>query len=60
MNQEYRWVKFYVDEKENSVTIADDAIIQLDSCGEEIFELMYRLADIADDVYPEFMKAIWQ
>lgn len=60
MNYKYRWTKFYVDDKANQITIADDAVIQLDSCGEEIFELMYRLADIADEAYPYFMKAIWQ
>ena len=60
MNYKYRWTKFYVDEDANQITIADDAVIQLDSCGEEIFELMYRLADIADEAYPYLMKAIWQ
>lgn len=60
LNYKYRWVKFYVDDAENQITIADDAVIQLDSCGEEIFELMCRLADIADEAYPYLMKAIWQ
>lgn len=60
MNDEYRWVKFYVDESDNTVTLADDAVVQLDSCGEEVFELIMRMAGIADGAYPNFMKEIWK
>lgn len=60
MNQEYRWLKFYVNEQDHTVSLAIDAVIQLDSCGEEILELVMRLAGIADKAYPNFMKAIWQ
>lgn len=59
MNEAFRWVKFYVDEEENTITLADDAVIQLDSCGEEVFELLLRMSSIGDDAYPEFMRAIW-
>lgn len=59
LNDEYRWVKFYIDEDDNTITAADDALIQLDSCGEECLELVMRMCDIADEVYPEIMKAIW-
>ena len=59
MNKLYRWVKFYIDENDNTVTLADDAVIQLDSCGEEVFELILRMAQIADDAYVQFMKLIW-
>lgn len=58
-NFRYRWVKFYVDEQDNTITIADDAVIQLDSCGEEVFELVYRMVGIADDCYRDFMRAIY-
>ena len=59
LNDKYRWVKFYIDEDDNTITAADDAVIQLDSCGEECLELVMRMCDIADEVYPEIMKTIW-
>lgn len=59
VNKEYRWIKFFVDERDNTVTLADDAIIQIDSCGEEIFELICRMVSIGDEAYPIFMKALW-
>jgi len=59
MNEEFRWVKFYVDERDCTVTLGDDAVVQVDSCGEELLELVSRMCNIADDAYPNFMKAIW-
>ena len=59
VNREYRWVKFYVDEKDNTITLEDDAVVQLDSCAEEVFELVLRMASIAEKAYPTFMKALW-
>ena len=59
MNSKYRWAKFYVDEEDNTITIEADAYIQLDSCGEEILNVVVKIVSIADLVYPEFMKAIW-
>ena len=59
LNKLYRWVKFYIDEGDMTVTLADDAVIQLDTCGEEVFELILRMASIADDAYVHFMKMIW-
>jgi hypothetical protein len=59
MNKEYRWIKFFLDERDNTITLAEDAVIQLDSCGEEILDLINRMVRIGDDAYPAFMKAIW-
>ena len=59
MNGEYRWVKFFVDEETCEIKVRDDAVIQLDSCGEEIYELVGRLIQISEHAYPDFMKAIW-
>ena len=59
MNSTYRWIKFFVDEKDNTIVAEDDAVIQLDSCGEEVFRCCLQLVSIADDAYPEFMKYIW-
>ncbi len=59
MNKQFRWVKFFVDESDNTITLADDAVIQAESCGPEVWELICRMVGIADDAYPNFMKAIW-
>ena len=36
-----------------------DNIIQLDTCGENCYELMIRMLKIVEDAYPSFMKALW-
>lgn len=59
LNADFRWVKFYVDERDNTVTAQEDAVVQLDSCGEECYELMARMVGIIDEGYPKLMKAIW-
>ena len=59
MNKNYRWIKFYVDESDNTITLADDAVIQLESVGDEAWELIVRMVSIADEAYPSFMKALW-
>lgn len=59
LNARFRWVKFFVDENDNTITAEDDAIIQLDSCGEEVFRCCLQLTKISDDAYPYFMRAIW-
>ena len=59
LNTNFRWVKFYVDEEDNSITMADDAVVQIDGCGEEVRELVLRMVSIGDDAYPKFMQAIY-
>lgn len=58
-NREYRWVKFCLDKEGGSIIAMVDAIIQLDTCAEEIDELMHRMNSIVDDAYTKFMKALW-
>ena len=58
-NDNYRWVKFVLDAENEQVVAKVDAVIQLDSCAEEVYELMVRTAQIVDDSYPKFMKAMW-
>lgn len=60
LNANYRWLKFYVDESDNTITAQLDAVIQVESCGAECYELVGRSVAIADEAYPKFMKAIWQ
>ena len=59
INSQYRWLKFYVSEDRHEVVAQDDAVIQLDSCAEEVLELMLRMNNIIDEVYPIFMKALY-
>ena len=58
LNYEYRWVKFYIDD-DNEITVSGDAIVDPDSAGEELFEMLARYMKIIDDVYPALMKVIW-
>ena len=59
LNDEYNWVKFIVDEEHATIAARDDAVIHLDSCGEECYELMMRMVGIVQEAYPEIMKALW-
>ena len=52
LNSRFRWVKFILDEENKSVIAEDDAVIQLDSCGEEVFECSLHFAKIVDAAYP--------
>lgn len=58
-NHHYRFVKFVVDTDDKQVICKADAVIQLDSCADETFELMIRMTQIVDDAYPTLMKALW-
>jgi len=58
LNARFRWVKFYVDK--DSDVIADlDAMIDIDSCGEEVLAMVRRMVSILDDAYPSIAKARW-
>ena len=59
LNQEFRWIKFVVDEEDLVINAEDDAVIQLDSCGEEVFELCLHFAAIVDNAYPIIMKSLF-
>ena len=59
LNAHFRWVKFYVDEEDNTITARDDAIVQAESSGEEIHELIARMVGIVDDAYPTLMRFLW-
>ena len=59
LNKNVRWVKFYVDPDDNKVSVEDDAIVNEGTAGEEIVELVLRMAAIADNAYPDLNRAIW-
>jgi hypothetical protein len=58
-NFKYSHVKFVLDPSDGLISARDDALIQLDTCGAECFELMIRMLRIVEDAYPTFMKAMW-
>ncbi len=58
-NDKYTHVKFVLDTEDGQICARDDDVIQLDSCGEECFELMIRMVKVVEDAYPKFMKAMW-
>ena len=57
LNHKFRWVKFYVDDSDNTVTAESDAVTQAGSAGEEAFELVLRMTKIIDEAYDELMRA---
>ena len=58
MNTQYKWITFYVD-KDNDVVLHDDAILSVENCADEAFELLLRMVRISEDVKPRIMKAIY-
>lgn len=58
-NTKYRWVKFGLDEENEVLVVRADAWIQLDNCADVTFKLVHSMAEIVDEVYPVFMKALW-
>lgn len=58
LNNRFRWVKFAVDD-DNDVNMEIDCIVNEDTSGEVVLELVQRLCNIADEAYPELMKAIY-
>ena len=58
LNAKKRWVKFCIDD-DMDIVVADDAVIDEVTAGEEVLELVMRMAAIIDDSYPVINKAIW-
>ena len=59
MNLNYRWIRFFYDEERQTIVAADDALIQLDSCGKEVLRCCNQLMDIADEAYPLVLQALY-
>jgi len=59
LNLNFRWIKFAYDDERKTIQASDDAVIQLESCGEEVFRCCGQLMDIADEAYPLIMKALY-
>ena len=58
LNAKKRWVKFCIDD-DMEIVVADDAVIDEVTAGEEVLELVMRMAVNIDDAYPVINKAIW-
>ena len=56
-NKNKKWVRFYVD-KDGDIVVANDMIVDELTAGEEVFELMMRMAFNADEAYKEINKVI--
>ena len=58
MNAKYRWVKFYVD-KDKDVAAELDAHFTEQSVGSVCMEIVRRVVNITDEVYPSFAKILF-
>ena len=58
LNSQYKWVKFYVDDR-NNIILQDDAILTVENAAEEAFELLIRMIQISEEAKLKIMKAIY-
>ena len=54
VNNQYRWMRFYVD-SDDEFTAAIDAVITPSTAGAECVEILGRAVNIVDSVYGELM-----
>lgn len=59
INLKNRWIKFYINKTDGSICAQDDAVIQIDSCGEEAFRCCEQMVTIIDEEYPLIMRSIY-
>ena len=58
LQRKYRYVTFTLDD-DNEIHIGHDLPVRTVNVGDVCVEMFIRMAKIADDAYPIFMKAIW-
>lgn len=58
LNNEYRWVKFYIDD-DGDIAASLDAVIDISTVGAECIQLVSRMVSIYDKAYPKLMKEVW-
>ena len=56
LNYSYRWVKFVINDN-NDLINRFDAIVDEETAGEEIARLCNLAISVADDAFPDIMKA---
>ncbi len=59
LNAKYKLAKFVFDAERGDIKVEDDAVVSLDTCGEEMFEIMIRIVKIVEDAFPTIQRAIW-
>ncbi|MBQ8922245.1 MAG: YbjN domain-containing protein [Oscillospiraceae bacterium] len=59
MNRKYRYVKFTMPADDECINIEYDFLESTHDVGRTAVELFRRIMQIADESYPEFMKALW-
>ena len=57
-NRKNRYVRFYLNPKENTIELAADACFRESDVGEICLELLWRVVAVCGNAYPEFMKAL--
>lgn len=57
INRKYRWAKFLVDD--NDIEIRCDGILTDETSNETTYELLAHVISIADDVFPELGRMMW-
>lgn len=58
LNQNYRWVKWYVSDSRDIIVDAD-AVIDDSTASQECHEVVLRMVNIIDGAYPQVMSAIF-
>lgn len=58
LNNRFRWVKFVID-KDDDINMEIDCIVNEETAGEVVLELVQRLCSIVDEAYPELMNTIY-
>ena len=59
LNNQFRWIKFSLDEEDLTVNAADDCVLTPETCGEEVYRCCMQMVSIIDEAYPTIMKAMW-
>lgn len=58
LNDQYRWIKFVIDD-EGDLVVKMDALVDIETVGDEVWELVGRTISIVDRGYPTIMKVLW-
>ncbi len=58
-NARFRFAKFVLDVRDNTVQAEMDASFRSSDAGDICLEALQRMVGICDDAYPELMKAMW-
>ena len=58
LNNQYRWVTFYIDDDADVITQIDSYVDE-ENCGSVCLSLVRRMVNIIDESYPDIMRTIW-